>query len=85
MKKRVISFFLCIVMLVGLLPTATFAATCEHIKSENYVEVTAPTCYQNGVGRYYCVLCDYTMGKTGDGSMSRARRGTVLCLANLIL
>ena len=62
MKKRVISFILCIVMLVGLLPTATLAATCEHIKSENYVEVTAPTCYQNGVGRYYCVLCDIAMG-----------------------
>jgi hypothetical protein len=60
MKTRLTSLLLCIVMLVGLMPTSVFAEDeCAHTNAVFYdFEGTASSCFEPGVGGYwFCEDC----------------------------
>ncbi len=58
--RHFLSLFCAILLTLSLFPI-TQAATCQHIKSEDYYIDSPPTCYQTGVGKYTCALCGIDM------------------------
>ena len=68
MTKKIFAMFLAVLMVVSMLPTSVFAASCpgkgnEHTKSNcDFTEVgkTAPNCGNKGYTTYKCNTCNDT-------------------------
>ena len=58
MKKRILSMLLTIVMVIGMFPTAAFAAEADNL-CEHHAEHTAECGYVEGVSdcAYHCDVC----------------------------
>ena len=69
MKTRLTSLLLCIVMLVGLMPTSVFAEDeCAHTNAVFYdFEGTASSCFEPGVGGYwFCEDCSQYLDESKE-------------------
>ena len=68
-SNRILSFMLCIVMLVGLMPTSVFAEDeCAHTNAVFYdFEGIASSCFEPGVGGYwFCEDCSQYLDESKE-------------------